>query len=497
MPNSKGISNYDFIKVISKFSKKEISGFNKMLRSPLYNNHSTLLTLFTELRKYHPGFENKILTKEYLYGIVNPGKNYNDILFRKYLSRLYKLAEAFLDLSERSTIPIEYELNIMQQLSKRNIDDIFERKKKEIYKKFIYKRKLKYDNFYFLHKLSEIKGYQSAKKNSSRERQNELLDSTTHIFIHFLSLACINTGQFETDSVTFKSVYGTEYAHSVLKFIDIEFCLNELIKSRNKRALNKNDIILIEIISNDFKLNIPNEKKSSYGKLRSLVNKNIDLIDKNYLLYLLKRMNTFCISEQLKNNSDYDKDLFENYKYIMEHRLFSLEGTPSLNLNDFKAILYSATRSNELEWLKNFIKEYKEQFGFISGDEIYNYGMAYLSFYKKEYELSLEYLAKISIRQFVFTLDSYILKSKIYFEMGFRKSSISVSNAFRHYLNNNKSMSEELKSGLINYLKYYKILLSLKGKNNSERSYKILNEIKESSVLRNKVWLTEKAKELT
>ncbi|MCB0728520.1 MAG: hypothetical protein KDD00_13745 [Ignavibacteriae bacterium] len=494
MANSKGVSNFDFIKVISKFSKKEMSEFNKMLRSPFYNNHSTILILFTELRKYHPGFDNKILTKEYLFGIVNKGKKYNDTLFRKYLSRLYKLAEAFLNFSERNTEPFDYELNILRQLSKRNIDDIYERKKKEINKKLVSKGKLNLDHFYKLHKLCEINGYHSAKNNGSRESQNDLLDSTIHIFIHFLTVTCINLGQFETDLVTFKSSFGHEYDHSILKNINVEYYLSELKK--NKRTLNQKDIILIEIITNDLKLNSKTQREPSYKKLREHVFKNTEMIEKDYLLYLLKRMNTFCISEQLKNNADYDKDLFENYKYILENGLFNLEGTPSLNLNDFKAILYSATRNNEYEWLKNFIKEYKDHFGIISGAEIYNYGMAYLSFFKKEYELSLEYLAKISIRQFIFTLDSYILKSKNYFEMGFREPSISVSNAFRHFLNNNEAISEDLKSGLINYLKYYKILLSLKEKYNFERSFKILNEIKRTPKLRNKEWLLEKAQEL-
>ena len=494
VPNSRGISNYDFIKVLSKFSKKEMREFNKLLRSPLFNNHSTLLTLFSELRKYHPDFDSKILTKEYLFGIVNKGKKYNDSLFRKYFSRLYKLSEAFLDFSERRTFPNENDINVLRQLSKRNVDDIFERKRKEIYKKYNINGKLKFDNFYYLHKICEINGYQSSKNNISTDSQYEHLESTIHIFIHFLTIASINLGQFETDSVTFKSSFGKEFAKSVLKHIDVQFYLDELTK--NKRALNPKDIILVEIISNDFKLNSKIESKSSYGKLRELVNNNIELIDKEFLLYLLKRMNTYCISEQLKNNPDYNKDLFENYKYILENKLFSMEGTPSLNLNDFKAILFSATRNNEFEWLKNFIKDHKDSFGIFSGDELYNYGMAYLSFFKKEYELSLEFIAKISIRHFIFNLDSYILKSKIYFEMGYRESSISVSNAFRHYLNNNESISEELKSGLINYLKYYKLLLGLKEKYNSERSFEFYNEIKSNPKLRNKDWLMEKANEL-
>ena len=87
----KGISNFTIIKILKKFSVKELTEFDKLLRSPFFNNHSTLTKLFSELKKYYPQFSDNILTKEYLFEIVNPGKKYDDMLFRKYLSRMNKL----------------------------------------------------------------------------------------------------------------------------------------------------------------------------------------------------------------------------------------------------------------------------------------------------------------------------------------------------------------------------------------------------------------------
>ena len=95
---NKGISHYTFVKILKKFSPDEIKEFEKLLNSPLHNNHLTLVKLFGELKKYYPKFSDRKITKEFLFGIVNKGKSYDDKLFRKYLSRLNKLAEEYLTL---------------------------------------------------------------------------------------------------------------------------------------------------------------------------------------------------------------------------------------------------------------------------------------------------------------------------------------------------------------------------------------------------------------
>ena len=59
-----------------------------------------------------------MLTKEYLFEIVNPGKKYDDSLFQKYLSRMNKLAEEYLSILELRNDKNDKELKILCQLSK-------------------------------------------------------------------------------------------------------------------------------------------------------------------------------------------------------------------------------------------------------------------------------------------------------------------------------------------------------------------------------------------
>ncbi|MEZ4822060.1 MAG: hypothetical protein R2942_06385 [Ignavibacteria bacterium] len=107
---------------------------------------------------------------------------------------------------------------------------------------------------------------------------------------------------------------------------------------------------------------------------------------------------------------------------------------------------------------------------------------------------SLEYLAKISENQTIYFYSGFVYPEieELFLKWAFVSHQFQFQMLSRHFLNNNEAISEDLKSGLINYLKYYKILLSLKEKYNFEKSFKILNEIKRTPKLRNKEWLLEK-----
>ena len=61
---NKGITHFTIVKILKRFSPVEINEFEKMLNSPFFNNHTTIIKLFIELIKFYPEFSDKILIKE-------------------------------------------------------------------------------------------------------------------------------------------------------------------------------------------------------------------------------------------------------------------------------------------------------------------------------------------------------------------------------------------------------------------------------------------------
>lgn len=98
---------------------------------------------------------------------------------------------------------------------------------------------------------------------------------------------------------------------------------------------------------------------------------------------------------------------------------------------------------------------------------------------------------------FPITLDVYILKTKIFYEMEFYDSALSMADSLRHYIKGNKLISDIMANNLKNFYKYFRSLLNLKVKHTESKKGKLLIELKEGKFIRDKKWLIDKLEELS
>jgi hypothetical protein len=87
-----------------------------------------------------------------------------------------------------------------------------------------------------------------------------------------------------------------------------------------------------------------------------------------------------------------------------------------------------------------------------------------LLFEKNEYVESLNQLTKVKLDSFIYSVDSYILRLQIYYELNYFDTTVSLIDTFRHYIRNNKIISADLNLKYNNFLRYYKKILKLKKK---------------------------------
>lgn len=90
-----------------------------------------------------------------------------------------------------------------------------------------------------------------------------------------------------------------------------------------------------------------------------------------------------CIIENSTGVMEMNKEILENYKFLLEKKLFHIEGVPDLRLLDYRTILFTALRLNEMEWVENFIYESKNLIKEESRDNVFNFGYSVLLFHKK------------------------------------------------------------------------------------------------------------------
>lgn len=491
----KGVSSFTIIKILKTFSPKEIVEFGKLLSSPYFNNHSTLVILFNELKNHYPEFNDTVLSKEYLFTLVNKGKKYDDRLFQKYLSRLNKLAEEFLNLAEMKADKNFREINILNQLSKRELNDVYSRKINE-FEKTYEKTKLNEDYYYILHKLSIIKYNHYSSENYSHLHKKEILKTYNNLIKYFVFNSANYINQLTSD----------RYSYNIPEELNISgayYDINELIKNlrfliKRTPPSDKKRLLYLDLILNDLKMNSEKDKEgmNAYRKLKELVFKNSSLISNGLLLFYVERLNVYCVLEYTGGYSGMDRELFENYNFLIDNKLFFLDDIPDLRILDFRAILNNAIRIGEIEWIEKFLIDSKSMIRKESRNNFFSYGYSVLLFYKKNYSEALDHISMIKNEPLPVTIDIYILKIKIFYELGFYDSALSYAESFRHYILGNKIISEYVENLLSNFIRYFKNILTLKKKPSDRIKNKLLFELNESNKLREKRWLLEKLGEL-
>ena len=89
------LSATKIIKILSKFTKEEVSSFEKWLASPWCNPTKCLVDILVALKKYHPEFDNRRLTKRLIFEKAL-GRVPSDRRMNNLLSEMYLQAEQFL-----------------------------------------------------------------------------------------------------------------------------------------------------------------------------------------------------------------------------------------------------------------------------------------------------------------------------------------------------------------------------------------------------------------
>lgn len=494
LTSHKDLSHFTIIKVLKKFSLKELNEFEKLLSSPFFNNHSTVTKLFGELKNFYPQFSNKMLTKEYLFEIINPGEKYDDIRFQKYMSRMNKLAEEYFSIIELHKDNNDKELKVLLQLSKRDLKEVYSRKLKEFEINFDKNNKID-ENYYLLkHKLSDLKYFHRARGNIQFKDNSELFDSYNYLINYFLVISGSTIGQLSHDEHSYKYskleiTPGIFYERAA-----IEKNIAEIIKSTSSN--DKKRLLFLALIQNDLKMNSEKYGLKAYKDLRKIVFENSEALGNSFLMHYLKRLNMYCMTEIGNGKYDFNKDLLKNFRLMLEKKLFFLDEIPNLPLVDYRVILFAALRNNEIEWAEKFISESVGLIKEESRENIINFGYAVLLFFQKNYSGSLDYISMIRYELLPITIDIYVLRSKIFYELGFFDTALSVADSLRHFIKNNNVMADVLKNSLRNFCKFFTTLMRLNKNYNKVKHTKLLSELVSSSGTWNKIWLIEKTNEI-
>jgi hypothetical protein len=201
----------------------------------------------------------------------------------------------------------------------------------------------------------------------------------------------------------------------------------------------------------------------------------------------------FCIRRINKGEEGALREIFELYKMMVDRNLL-YEGN-YVSQPDFKNIVTTALRLDEVDWVNRFIEEYRSKLNPEFSENAYTYSMAWVHFSRKENDKALRMLLRVEFNDVYYHLDSKSLLMKVYYEMNEFDSFFSLVDAFKIYLRRNKFISDFQRETYHNFILIMNRLMKVKsGKN--EMSLALHEEVCSTRPAADLSWLKLKSKEL-
>ena len=492
MPNQESdFSKLNLIKLLREFTQNEINEFDKFVKSPFFNNQSTLIRLYDELKKYYPDFNDKNLSKEKLFEKVNPELEYNDVQFRKYFSNLFKLAEEYLICVECNINKERKKVHLINQFEKRNLNEFYDKGLKEIDR--IENEKNHVSNEYFITKYftEETKFIHFIKINELDKISFNMRNSHNNIILQLLLITAV----YNNILLVNKKIY----RDSEVEYYFEEFLLNfDFEKFYSKFDDLSEDIKnFIELCRYDIKLSKNPLDETDLLKMKELVFKLSDFFNDNLNYTFITHLNIYYNINVQNGFTKFEREIFENNNYMIQNEFYNYEGNKFINYSEFRSMLVTALNLKEFVWSEKFIDEFGVCFPKEQKDSYVSYSKALLLFELKQFEKSLKYLSHLKLGEIFMKLDVNIVLAMIYYELGYEDSAKSLIVTFKIYLKTNQAISKEVADNHLNFLGYYKKILKIKKSELIKLEVSDLkSEIENNNSVRRRLWLLEKLSEL-
>ncbi len=464
------------INILRTLKPLEIKRFGEFVNSPYFNTNSRLISLYNEIRKFYPEFQDKEFTKEFLFSKLFPKEKYKDETIRNYLSDLTELGEEFLSITNIQRDRFTYTKHLLMELNIRELDRHFEKNMKVAIAS-LEKRSIKDDTFYHdkfvleseINLFNEIRG-----KFSLFEHQKQQDFLLKFFIIKLLKIHCymLNHNIYISDE-TYNLIY-------------LEELLDHLKKTSYK------DLPILEIYYLKLLLYIT-QSEDNFHKLKKLFLANVSLLGKEEQHNTFVTLTNYCTRKVQEGNRSFYKDNFELRKLMITGDYYLRN---RIDTTMYKNAVKSAMRVKEFDWADKFADDFKEKIDQASKQSAFCYVKALVHFYRKDYRTSLEFLSKTGTEDFSNKIEIKNLSLKIYYETNEIDPLYSLIDSYRHFLNNNEFEKELHKIRNLNFLKFVHSLIKLKENPDDYLIVTMKKEIEQANPIIEKDWLLEKIEEM-
>ncbi len=470
------MTNSKLVQLLRTFSKEEFKSFGKFIRSPYFYKDKSVINLYGALKQYYPDFNDKCLTKTFLFEKMYPEKKYSDSQMKYLMSEMFSMGKRFLAYRNLEKDSFELNIRMLKELNSRNTASVFEShlgKFKANIEGYQIRNEEYFHQMYRIEELvSEFYSYKD--RFSSKIEHNKIIENIINNF--FVSL--LNSYYVISNNVP-------QY------YLKIDLNLVSYIENyinKNKDMVNP----VVYIYYCIFMLSYSNEE-IYYLKLLDLKSKYLHALDDDGKHRIFEALGNYCIERYQKEGIKYYREAFNIIKD-------EINSGVRFNRKEFSVIFFTnkveiASKVKEFKWAYEFIDKYMDRLNNQNRTDVVNFCYAIIEFERKNYLASMDFLTSINLHHPLlrFRIRNYTMLN--YYELNYLESAYSLIDSFKHMLEKEKKIEISRKKRYKAFIDFYRKLLIMKSGSKDFEKEMLKKNIEKNSVFM-KQWLLEKIDEL-
>ncbi len=488
------------IEILKTFSDDDFIYFRDYLRSPFFNRSKQLLNMYDALVYFRPYFTSKNLTKKKIHEKVFPALEYKETTVTTLLVSLSYLAEDYLLYSNLHNNYIKSQDFLFDELLKRKLYKIFEKKAIEFEELLKDNRGLNVDNilnkFYFeTDKYNyNIISKTFAGKEAHKENIELITNRGKHIIFYFImQMIKQNMGLY-----TYKFNYDVDIEKNFLIEFSKDINFKELLEYLCKNTKGSDYYKAAVTYKHLFLMFSDFENEKHYYNYKKTFLKNSGFFSYDEKQFLSTKLIQYCLAKNRVTGleSKYNKELFDIYNLILKNEYYKVSYSDNLPVDLFRNIVILGIRLKKYIWLNEFITKNRRKLHPDQRKNMYYYCHAKICYERGMYRDALTNFNNIKLSSSTFKSDLKNMMLKTFYELNLTENAYSLIDSYKHFLRTDKTISVERKSAYRSFVNITQKLLESRLTGKKPLLTYIEGRLKNKENIYDRQWLYEKVSEL-
>lgn len=456
-----GMEKSVLYQVLQSLSPTERNAFRKFLESPYFNQRKDLIELYTLMIVSSP-----VPDKVEIWKKISGSSLYDEQKLRLLMSYLLQLTERFLVIKALEDNPLQQDLMLASTYRKRGMPEAFERTRKELERK-LEKQPLRDLDYYEWSQQLQWEHFQQVYVNQPTEIEllhliSELSDIS--YYIRKMRLICLMTA------------HQSVYPNVRNEYKDIPAFIERLAQLSWKSHPALEVYLLCYRM-----LHEPDENRHFHAFKNALFD-HAARFSKEEMHGLYIWAINHCVRSLNAGKSEYVDEVLELYKEGLRKEYLLENGI--LSRFTYHNIVAAGLQTQDLEWVRFFINEYKNKLEKKYRESAFSFNLARLEYASKRYDYVLELLQKANYRDPLRNLAAKTLLLKTFFETKEFDTLQSHLDAMRNYIHRKRVLGYH-RTNYLNIIKYTEKLIQT-DPYNRKALQKLRQEVTEEKVLTEK-----------